>query len=549
MQKPAEELQFRKADTHQYSHVWLHDASTPLYYNEGFPDTPSTCKEYTPSEIEELVSTPRRPETVQDQQAPRGWLCPQESHDNCCSREKCFDVSTKQTFGHLTKQASTGDFERNATETYPQESTKQTSTRDFERDKCIRPFVRSPGRQFVGSRTYQQGSMGQSRLPYVAENEYRSGYMAEAEAKESNRKSGSFVVVKNEHVAADCVAGSPRVLQGSEVETVEIKIPYVLNPLSTPNSGYRSQPKKRSKFSWSEALSNPWKAVEHKAVGSREARLKGDTHEDRDEHQWEQKLAQLRKAHVAKDAQFSQQQVSKLQAGCWMSRDNEKHIEGWQDTSNSLSPRTAKINACKVRMKEKMQRITHLAHKSPLSKVPADEAVRFFADRLGLGDMDQATFLEATKELTGRFKQRVSDEHVIEVFKALDIDDTGMLDQIEWISSVPLFYGAGIDVAKATFAEIDQDKSGALDQKEFGHYCLIIINMLVPSDDMDLRDTLREYLAKLIFAEIDTDGSGTIDAYEFTEWSQFNSLGSAAIRCLDMIVRGEASNRKSLKPL
>lgn len=276
-------------------------------------------------------------------------------------------------------------------------------------------------------------------------------------------------------------------------------------------------------------------------------RLSVAEQEEEQEKEWQKKVLQLRRSRVEENRAAVTMSVAKLQAGCWMARDDEKFQEGWQDatltmgqsdTAGELTPRTEKINSCKVRMKEKMDAISKVAAKSPLVQVPATEAIRYFAEQIPEGEeMTSEIFLEATKTLMAKYRRKVKDDHILEIFKALDMDDTDGLDRIEWISAVPLFYGASLEVATTVFNEIDADKNGVLDLEEFGNYAGSTVCMLVPPEDWEVREKLRKNIAVKIFKAIDIDFDGTLTADEFATWSQMNSLGSAAIECLEEIVR------------
>merc|ERR1711959_786447 len=94
---------------------------------------------------------------------------------------------------------------------------------------------------------------------------------------------------------------------------------------------------------------------------------------------------------------------------------------------SSKSEDTANPDPYKERMMEKIHVITMVAKDSPLAQVPADVAIHWLCEHINPGEIDQGTFLKEVRELATKFNITVSDQHIIEVFKTIDFDESGSI--------------------------------------------------------------------------------------------------------------------------
>jgi len=200
------------------------------------------------------------------------------------------------------------------------------------------------------------------------------------------------------------------------------------------------------------------------------------------------------------------------------------------------------INACKERYRKKMDAITHLASVSPLKIIPAERAIACFASEIGVAVLDNRTFLSCVENLVRRMgvESEITTQDIVAAFAVLDFNETGVLSHSHWCSAIPLFFSGNVDISAVVFKEIDEDSSGDLSPEEFAKFIRPIVNMIVPPDDLQLREKLKERLVAVIFERIDTGTNGLLNADEFTEWALSNSLASEAFEALEEVVTGKA---------
>lgn len=212
-----------------------------------------------------------------------------------------------------------------------------------------------------------------------------------------------------------------------------------------------------------------------------------------------------------------------------------------QASDEACTPSGERLDVCKHRYAEKMHEISSLAAVSPLKKIPAERAITYCASQVGMGSMDAQAFADLLEGLVNVMdaSKWIGRADIMAVFDVLDFDDTGVLAHSHWISAIPLFFDGSIDISAAVFREIDDDSSGFLDMQEFAKYTTPVVHMLVPKEDAQLREQMKEHLARSVFKAIDIDESGTLSPEEFKEWSQKNSLPAEAFQALDDCVKGK----------
>lgn len=197
------------------------------------------------------------------------------------------------------------------------------------------------------------------------------------------------------------------------------------------------------------------------------------------------------------------------------------------------------FDVCKERLDKKMQDIMKIAEGSSFSQISADLIVRRCASVLGTaGCMDVRNFLDLMVGVGN-----ASEHQLFDIFTALDIDDTGILDRMMWISSVPIFFAVNIENTQAIFAEIDGDGNGILDEQEVSKFLTATISMVVPPTEKALREKLNTRVTRTIFNEIDKDGDGTLTSYEWYQWCcdmEGRLLPtSKALQCLEELLAEE----------
>eukprot|EP00746_Dinoflagellata_sp_MGD_P033220 gnl/MRDRNA2_/MRDRNA2_179237_c0_seq1.p1 gnl/MRDRNA2_/MRDRNA2_179237_c0~~gnl/MRDRNA2_/MRDRNA2_179237_c0_seq1.p1 ORF type:complete len:450 (+),score=108.11 gnl/MRDRNA2_/MRDRNA2_179237_c0_seq1:120-1469(+) len=191
------------------------------------------------------------------------------------------------------------------------------------------------------------------------------------------------------------------------------------------------------------------------------------------------------------------------------------------------------LESCKKRFKTKMDAMTALAEVSPVKNLPADRAITYCASKVGMGSMDAADFLEQITSLVNSVGKPIPGEAIVAAFAVLDFDNTGTLSHDHWTTAVPLFFGESVEVCRAVFMELDDDGSGDLTSEEFARYTTAVVSMMIPPENVQLRNDLKDMLAGRVFSAMDKNNDAILSPEEFIEWSLNNSLADFAMQCLE----------------
>eukprot|EP00746_Dinoflagellata_sp_MGD_P166459 gnl/MRDRNA2_/MRDRNA2_96351_c0_seq1.p1 gnl/MRDRNA2_/MRDRNA2_96351_c0~~gnl/MRDRNA2_/MRDRNA2_96351_c0_seq1.p1 ORF type:complete len:357 (+),score=72.02 gnl/MRDRNA2_/MRDRNA2_96351_c0_seq1:105-1175(+) len=251
-------------------------------------------------------------------------------------------------------------------------------------------------------------------------------------------------------------------------------------------------------------------------------------HLPRTDHEW----IMFRRQHVARMTSTAQKSVE-ASSGSWLQ--SASHV-----MDENAIRHHQKLDACKERYRMKMDAILHLASITPLKMLPAEKAIEECASSIGVASMDVAFFTEIIESMVQKNGiSSITAPDIVAVFNALDIDGTGYLSHEHWISAIPIFFKGSVDVSKVIFKALDADSSGDLNQEEFARFTTPIIHMLLPPEDVELREKMKEKLAANVFEQVDVDESGLLSADEFAEWARNNSLASEAFQALEEFVTGK----------
>lgn len=210
--------------------------------------------------------------------------------------------------------------------------------------------------------------------------------------------------------------------------------------------------------------------------------------------------------------------------------------EGFQEARPLKPPEV--FAKYKARLKEKVFNIKAIKKRSPLSVVPATKALGTCSSQVGHADINKHEFIAMMLEVGSKegIGSKINPINMNALFVAFDFDEKDLMRHAHWVSVIPLFFGIKNPSAfyKELFRELGCPDS--LHMKGLSKFVLPFIQMLVPQEDVEVREELKVKLSNSVFFGANKGGGDTIDVEEFVEWNKTEHVADHALRCLNEIL-------------